>query len=171
MAGAGLEPFQKGEVPAHADDLGGAAEVACEILDDGRLEPHRALLEVNVRPAGIAKQPALHGKPPDIGAMAIEETDRPHGNSRRQKVLAGAGQSRTDQHGAVEAGHRRREVQRLDQHAQARGGRLLMIEKAMPAARTCATASRVRLVSTLSSVTSVPSTSETRAEILFFILS
>ena len=41
-----------------------------------------------------------------------------------------------------------------------RGGRLLMIEKIIPLARNSATAARAHAVSTLSSVTNVPSTSE-----------
>jgi hypothetical protein len=47
-----------------------------------------------------------------------------------------------------------------------RGGRLLMIEKGMPALRIAATAARLRSVSRLSLVTNVPSTSETMADIL-----
>ena len=45
-----------------------------------------------------------------------------------------------------------------------RGGRLLMIEKAMPRVRSAATAATVCAVSVLSLVTKVPSTSEMTAE-------
>ena len=50
--------------------------------------------------------------------------------------------------------------------AMPRGGRLLMTEKGIPAFRMAATAARVRSVSCLSFVTSVPSTSDTMADIL-----
>jgi hypothetical protein len=46
-----------------------------------------------------------------------------------------------------------------------RGGRLLIIVKIIPAARSSATAAWARAVKTLASVTKVPSTSETTAEI------
>jgi hypothetical protein len=46
-----------------------------------------------------------------------------------------------------------------------RGGRLLMIENLIPHAWSFATAAWVRAVKTLSSVTRVPSTSETSVEI------
>src|ERR1700691_6563833 len=45
-----------------------------------------------------------------------------------------------------------------------RGGRLLIIEKMIPLARSAATAAREPAVNTLSSVTNVPSTSEMTAE-------
>jgi hypothetical protein len=46
-----------------------------------------------------------------------------------------------------------------------RGGRLLITVNAMPRARRAATTARARSVNTLSEVTSVPSTSEIRADI------
>jgi len=47
-----------------------------------------------------------------------------------------------------------------------RGGRLLIIEKTMPFDRSAATAALVRAVRVFSSVSSVPSTSETTSAVL-----
>ena len=105
-----LALFEKIEILADTDDLGGGIEGSAEILDDCRREPDRALLERDIRPVGIAHQPVLAAEDPDLYPAGIKRVDRAPSHLRRQQMFGDHRKIWRRYDPAIEAAHRRRDL-------------------------------------------------------------
>src|ERR1700690_4277559 len=104
---------------ADANDLIGGIEALSEITYHCRLEPNGALLEPYIWSVGIAHQPILPTENPDLHIMRVEQTNGAPSGIRRQQMLGDDRQIARQYNSAIKATHRRRDSQRLEQHAQA----------------------------------------------------
>lgn len=113
-----LEPCQKIEISADADNLSGTIERAAEILDHRRPIADRMLLAPHIGSFGIAQQPILPTEYPGLRIMRFDHGNRLPGSCGRQSMRNQGRQIGRRQQAAIEAGDRRRDRERLDQHAQ-----------------------------------------------------
>ncbi len=109
-----LTPCKKLEVSADADDLGSGVEEGSEILHQCRSEPHRALLEPDIRTVGVAHQPVLPVENPDLDPPRIEHFNRTTRELRRQKMLGDHRKIGSRYHPAIETAHGRRNSQGVE---------------------------------------------------------
>ena len=113
-------------------------------------KPDRALLEPDIRPVGVTHQPVLSAEHPDLHSVRIEHArpraERPSGDSRCSVMIERSAAAITpplkQPIGVVMP-------RGPSSMRKPRGGRLLMMEKMIPLARSSATAAWARDVKTL----------------------
>ena len=122
MLGLGLAARDGGEIVAHSHDLHGFVEEIAEAGNDRRCESDRALLVFDMGRRGVRDVPVGVSVDPDVESMPLDELHHRAGGVQRKSALLDDGQVWVDEHPAVERGQRRREPERINQHAQAPWG-------------------------------------------------
>src|SRR5205085_6762069 len=81
-------------------------------------ECHRAFFQLDIAFVGVAYEPVLTAKVPNLDAARVECVHRPMSDLSLQKMLGDDRKIGSRQHTAVETADRRRDAEGLEQHAQ-----------------------------------------------------